>query len=131
MSDEDILQRLVDLNRQRAEEERRGLIRWLRPEFQNPQDAAATQQDLPIEDQADEEPSAVQPAPPKKHPWPATLREQVRAVREALTQLAAPASPADVAKCFTRAPKATVAELLDTLADVGQARQTEDGRYVT
>ena len=37
LSDEDILQRLVDLNRERAEEERRGLIRWLRPEFQNPQ----------------------------------------------------------------------------------------------
>jgi hypothetical protein len=36
LTDEEILQRLVDLNRERAEEEARGVIRWLRPEFQNP-----------------------------------------------------------------------------------------------
>ncbi len=36
LDDEEILQRLVDLNYERAAEEARGLIRWLRPEFQNP-----------------------------------------------------------------------------------------------
>lgn len=33
LSDEEILERLVALNHERAEEEKRGLIRWLRPEF--------------------------------------------------------------------------------------------------
>ena len=36
LSDEEILQRLVDLNHERAEEEKRGQIRWLRPEYQRP-----------------------------------------------------------------------------------------------
>src|SRR3712207_7436546 len=43
-SDEQILQRLVALNHERAEEEKRGVIRWLRPEFQNKQ--RPTQMDL-------------------------------------------------------------------------------------
>ena len=34
LTDEEILERLVALNHERAEEEKRGLIRWLRPEFQ-------------------------------------------------------------------------------------------------
>lgn len=38
LSDEEILERLVALNHERAEgEEKRGIVRWLRPEFQNPQ----------------------------------------------------------------------------------------------
>lgn len=51
-------------------------------------------------------------------------------MRTALTEHAAPATPAEVAKHFIRARKATVEELLDTLVTVGQARQTDDGRYV-
>jgi hypothetical protein len=35
LSDDEILGRLVALNYERAAEEKRGLIRWLRPEFQN------------------------------------------------------------------------------------------------
>ena len=44
LSDEEILERLVALNAERAAEERRGIIRWLRPEFQNPSGAAASSQ---------------------------------------------------------------------------------------
>ena len=36
LTDEEILERLVALNAERAAEEARGLVRWLRPEFQNP-----------------------------------------------------------------------------------------------
>lgn len=35
--DEAVLERLVALNAERAAEEARGLIRWLRPEYQNPE----------------------------------------------------------------------------------------------
>ena len=35
LSTDEILTRLLDLNKQRAEEEKGGKIRWLRPEFQN------------------------------------------------------------------------------------------------
>jgi hypothetical protein len=36
LADEEILERLVALNHEWADEKRRGLVRWLRPEFQNP-----------------------------------------------------------------------------------------------
>ena len=36
LSDEEILARLVKLNAERAGEEKRGLIRWLRPDYQRP-----------------------------------------------------------------------------------------------
>jgi hypothetical protein len=36
LSEDEILRRLVALNAERAEEERRGIVRWLRPGFQNP-----------------------------------------------------------------------------------------------
>jgi hypothetical protein len=39
LSDEEILERLVELNAVRAAEERAGLVRWLRPEFQKPAEA--------------------------------------------------------------------------------------------
>ena len=36
IGDDDILRRLVALNKERAEEEKRGVIRWLRPDYQIP-----------------------------------------------------------------------------------------------
>ena len=41
LTDDEILHRLVDLNRARAAEEARGQIRWLRPDYQNPAGHAA------------------------------------------------------------------------------------------
>ena len=41
LGDEEILERLVALNHERATEERDGKVRWLRPEFQAPKEAAA------------------------------------------------------------------------------------------
>lgn len=51
LDDEEILQRLVDLNRERAEEEARGVVRWLRPEFQNPGGVVVeeTQEEIEVE----------------------------------------------------------------------------------
>lgn len=39
-AEEELLQRLVDLNHQRAAEEAKGKIRWLRPEYQAPEETA-------------------------------------------------------------------------------------------
>lgn len=44
--DEEILQLLVALNAERTAEEQQGLIRWLRPEFQNPAGGQKTQANL-------------------------------------------------------------------------------------
>jgi hypothetical protein len=58
LTDEQILQKLVDLNAERAEEEKKGVIRWLRPDFQNPTgEKPATQETLlDIEEEVEEAP---------------------------------------------------------------------------
>lgn len=125
-AEEALLQRLVALNAERAAEERRGVIRWLRPELQSPERKEAQQEALLPEY---EEAAAVTPAG-RRH-WPKALPEQVRAVRSALAEQPSPVTAEQVARSFGRAQTKRVAELLDTLATLGQARATEDGRYAS
>ena len=144
--DEEILERLVALNHERAAEEAAGKIRWLRPEFQNPQtgEPTKTQQKFAEADEDEDEEGSdkgqgtsakgkkkapAKPAKPTKADWPATLPERIRAVRHALTTHNKPATAADIASQFSRANKANVAELLETLVAVGQARVTAGGEY--
>ncbi len=127
LTDEQILERLVALNQQRAEEERRGLIRWLRPEFQNPE--GRTQKTIAAEET--ETPTTAKKAETTKRPWPKSLSAQAAAVQTALAELAAPADEVQIAKRFTAANKDRIAELLETLSSLGKARQLDDGRYVS
>ena len=122
-AEETLLDRLVQLNAERAAEEQRGIVRWLRPDFQNPQGRVTGQESLI----AGEIPEAAQPA--AKRPWPKPLSEQVRAIRAALAGHPAPATPQQLARAFKQAPAKRVEELLETLAALGQARKTEDNRY--
>jgi hypothetical protein len=127
LSDEAILERLVNLNTQRAAEEKTGKIRWLRPDYQCPGAAPAAEQ----EDFAGDLPAApaLAAAPGKPSPWPKPLVEQVGALRDALAALGQPATAEEIAACFRRAPRAQVASLLETLAYLGQARLVDQGRY--
>ncbi len=126
LDDEEILERLVALNRERADEERRGRVRWLRPEFQNPGGLGAEQ--LAV-DGAGVVAAAAQRA--EKRPWPGALAEQARGVLDALRVLGVPATAEDVAKTFHGARRAQVADLLETLASLGQARRLDEGRFDT
>ena len=121
--EEAILQRLVALNAERAAEERRGLIRWLRPEFQHPGGGTAVQAEAKII-------AATPAASGPKPAWPKTLPEQFQALRAALAARPGPLSAADLAQAFTRAPRARISELLETLATLGHARRLDDGRYL-
>jgi hypothetical protein len=121
LSDEDILLRLVALNKERAEEEARGHIRWLRPEYQNPTGAQAalgktTDMDLGVV------------AKIEKAPWPKTMPEQIAAGREALTEMGE-ATPEQIARRFVRGRAVTVVPLMESLAALGQAERGEDGRF--
>ncbi|MGH1578739.1 class I SAM-dependent DNA methyltransferase [Planktotalea sp.] len=123
LSEDDILHRLVDLNKERAAEEAAGHIRWLRPEYQNPTGVQAAKgktvdMDLGVTVKID------------KAPWPKTLPDQIAAVREVLGELGE-ATPADIARRFVRARAGTVEPLLDSLAALGQADVIGDGRYAT
>ena len=135
LPDEAILERLVALNAERAAEEARGLVRWLRPEFQDPRgkSAAPVQPRLAIVE-ADPEPAGPAAksgkAKAKKAPWPATLAEQVQAVRSALAARPVAVTPEALAKTFLRARVDRVAEVLKTLETLGLARVLDDGRYL-
>jgi hypothetical protein len=48
LTDAEILERVVVLNAERAKEEASGLVRWLRPDYQNPKGAQAHQAALVI-----------------------------------------------------------------------------------
>ncbi len=112
---EDILFRLVELNAARAAEERTGLVRWLRPEFQR---TAATQEGLGVEMEEEEQ----RPARAARLPWPPALPERVRAVRDYLMQTPAAVAPETVARNFIRARVPEVTAILETLTVLGQAR---------
>jgi len=126
-AEEELLSRLVTLNRSRAAEEASGLIRWLRPDFQCPA-GAATGETCPQRELAGISVPAVFAGP--KPPWPKTLPEQFQALRAALADRAGPGTAAELAEGFTRAPRTKVAELLATLASLGHARRLDDGRYL-
>ncbi len=133
LSDAEILERVVALNAERAAEEARGLVRWLRPEFQNRSQRSDVggQTDLYLTGQTDvggalrPDASRRKAAPTKrtrKTPWPATLPERTKAVDAALAAASAPNSAAELAKKFARAKEDDVAEILDTLVALGRAR---------
>ena len=138
LTDEEILERLVALNAERAAEEQRGLIRWLRPDFQNPDTGEKKQKDLTINTDSDDQPGkAAKPkkkaakAKVKKLPLPSSLPEQVVAIRQQLTTSLEPLTAADMAKLFSRAKPDRMEELLQSLTVLGSAREVETGKYVS
>ncbi|OGR32320.1 MAG: DNA methyltransferase [Desulfuromonadales bacterium GWC2_61_20] len=126
LTDAEILERVVALNRERAREEEQGLIRWLRPEYQQPHG-----EKIVVQDDLDLGASETAPAAPKaKLLWPKTLPEQVQAVRAALAGAAAPLTAETIARTFQRARADKVGELLETLAALGQVREVAPGSFV-
>ena len=119
---ETILTRLVALNKERAAEEARGLVRYLRPEFQDPGYRA------PIAGTLDLGEAAAAPVS-NVIPWPATLPERVSAVQSILAAAPAPLGASDVARRFKGKRADTVRPVLDALAGLGMARRLNDGRY--
>jgi len=106
-------------------------VRWLRPEFQNPQaQAKPVQADLDTNATQDDETASAKPAVVKPLPWPKDAVDQVRAVAEALAGSAAPLSIDEIAARFSgRGPwKKRLPSLLDMLVALGRAREREE-RY--
>lgn len=122
--DDALLERLVALNAERAAEEKRGLIRWLRPEFQNPQQAKAPeQQQIDMSDEAEEAQAVV--AKTGKTPWPKSLPDQVRLVAEVVAAARSPLGDDDIAALFAgKGPwKRRLPQIVETLVSLGRARR--------
>jgi len=126
--DAEILTRLVALNAERAEEEKNGKVRWLRPDYQtrNAKSGIGNEQSklaLPVGEQPANiiNPSLKVVA---KLPWPKSLTERVQAIESALKS--SPGTPAQLAKRFSRAKEEDVAEILETLATLGRITKSGD-----
>lgn len=125
-AEEELLRRLVALNAERAAEEAKGHVRWLRPEYQNPSaHHAPVQQEAELEETGDD---AIAPSPisTNKQAWPKQMREQVAAVRMALS--AGQQTIEEVANRYKRSPVQSVQSVLDALQDLGMVI-CEEQRY--
>lgn len=135
--DEAILERLVALNAERAAEEARGFVRWLRPEFQHSdlprldepeQVHSATGRDAPEIVDGDRVPAVVPLGKPQ--PWPKDAVDQVRAVADVIAASAVPLSADEIAARFTARGlwKRRLPKLLQMLVALGRAQES-DGRF--
>jgi hypothetical protein len=143
LADEQILERLVALNAERVAEEKRGLVRWLRPEFQCKDVKLAQPETVPLELSDDEEaehgtkpkargrkakqatpgaPAEVLPAKAggkDKARWPETLPDQIAAVRDLVLGTTAGWTAETVARSFKFARATSVEPVLESLAALG------------
>jgi hypothetical protein len=127
-NDTEILERLVALNAERAKEEATGLVRWLRPHYQNPGGTQTQQTALAVEIEPEAKPGKQRAG---KLAWPKTLSERVKAVSTALATVKEPVTAPDMAKQFARARAADVGEILETLCAVAKARRGKlDGTFL-
>jgi hypothetical protein len=118
LTDEQILERLVALNAERAEEERRGIIRWLRPEFQNPAGAKTEQQTTMAGIEVEEKEAEAKPK--AAIPWPKDLPSQIAAVRDLISSNPTETWTLDrTARSFKGAKRTQVQSVLDSLAALG------------
>ena len=129
--DENILERLVALNAERAAEEARGIVRWLRPEFQNP-DARGATHSSPKQGKLDTgtDDDAITPTGNKPQPWPKDTVDQVRSLLDQLSSSTKPLTLDELVDRFSgRGPwKRRVPQILEILVAMGKTRKT-NGRF--
>ncbi len=127
-AEEELLSRLVALDQERAAEEKHGLVRWLRPDYQIPKLGAKVPK--PADDHVGSLDVSV-PVVAEKPKWPADGLDQIRLVRDLLAKSPAPTPAEALAAVFDgRNPpkrRERVREVLDTLVATGLARLGEDG----
>jgi hypothetical protein len=115
LTDEQILDRLVALNAERAEEERNGFVRWLRPEFQSPPNGRKMAQTTTGLDGEPPGEKAIVGA----QTWPKKMPEQIAAVRDLLLSGDAAWSAAHVVRTLKGANAADVELVLESLVALG------------
>ena len=124
LTDDEIIEHLVDLNLQRASEERRGLIKWLRPEYQ-------INKLGPLAHRADRIQS-ITSAPKLKSQsvFPKERKAQAGRVLELLTQTRSPLSANQIASRFKNSnlAEAEIQDVLESFQNLGYAETFDNGR---
>jgi len=108
----------------RREDLRRGLVRWLRPAYENFKGTAGEARDQigMLVEAAD---VTAKPA------FPTALPEQVEAIRALLLTLDAPATVETIARAFKSAKRDRVADVLASLVAMRRAHRLEDGTFAS
>ena len=110
--EQQILTHLVALNHERAAEEKRGLIRYLRPDYQAPGTASAQQSEIGLTSDDDTPPDTA--ARVAILDWPAELPAQVAAVNKLIPT--AGQDPETLSACFGRKNKKRTDQITGILA---------------
>jgi hypothetical protein len=128
LTDEEILERLVALNHERAAEEKRGHVRWLRPEYQIPRFGKALDKQAAKEEQL-EAALDIAAAGTKKASFPTDAVGQTAAVFAALAASQGTVTAADIAAGFRKSKnlEKTIAGVLASLTRLGHIT-TRDGK---
>jgi hypothetical protein len=129
LGEADILAWLVALNKERAAEEKRGLIRWLRPDYQKARVGIVERGVAAPEEQVEAE-LIVLPEKAKKPLFPSAPVEQVAAVMAALQEAGAALDAESLAARFRQGRKVRVKvrQTLIALYRLGLAGSTDMGR---
>lgn len=102
-AEEEVLVRLVALNKERAKEEERGLVRWLRPEYQILRFGSDREKAEQLE--ADLGEAILETVSGQKPSFPKDERDQTFAVHRALIEAEGPVEPAAIAASFKQGRK--------------------------
>lgn len=129
LSQDEILQRLVDLNKERANEEASGFVRWLRPDYQNPLGASQSGITLASVPNASKKAELAQ--------WPKNLADQAKVIQRVIQNYSRPFSPREVNQQFKKVKNPAfekrekeIGNLLETISELGLLRKTEEGLFV-
>ncbi|WP_157468820.1 type IIL restriction-modification enzyme MmeI [Deinococcus murrayi] len=117
LTDQEVLTRLGNLNALRAEEERRGNIRYLREDYQDSKGRAVRDLGLVVPQVTSG--IGLPPIFPKKLP------EQVQVVRDQLRSAGRPLTSQQLASQFRGVGPEKMGEIVETLVLLGQVRQID------
>jgi hypothetical protein len=129
LSEEEVLANLVALNKERAKEEKRGLVRWLRPDYQIPRFGSDKEKAEQIEADLGGSAEPAGKAGPKPS-FPSDDGEQTALVFNALIETGAALNAADVAARFKQGQKIrpAVSSVLVSLSRLGLISTSDGGR---
>lgn len=126
-AEEELLKRLVTLNHKRAAEEVKGKVRWLRPEYQDPNyQTDSLQQDSQTTADVTVEQKPVKEKAKAKLAWPKDMVQQMTAIKDVLNSGAQ--SLEDITALY-KSPKTTrpkIQSALESLVVLGIANKYED-----
>ena len=129
-AEEELLARLVALNQERAEEERHGVVRWLRPDYQIPKLGHKVK--TPEDAEQVEAQLVVPTAAVGKPTWPKDEMDRIRVVRDMLNRASGPVTPKFLGAAFRGRNSARrtkgIEKALQVLVAAGVAQQGVGGQ---